>query len=253
MGESVVFREPMTTQTDYSGALTLAPSTALSGLVVLEPPFRTWPCTLHAFAGGAFSYVAPGSSLHGVTLGRYCSIGDHVSILSRHPTTTLTASPFPYQTIFSAPFNAVPQLEYQNLATTVIGNDVWIGSGVQIRTGVTIGDCVIVAAGSVVTKDVPPFTVVGGVPAKPIRERFSTAQRKRIEAMAWWRFNLVGLALPWASIDATLDRLQALLDAGELTAYHPPRYRVWREGGQIKVRIADSAAAGLAAPAPVKT
>lgn len=68
----------------------------------------------------------------------------------------------------------------------VIGNDVWIGHGVIVLPGVKIGDGAVLAAGAVVTKDVPPYTIVGGVPAKIIRERFSRPIAEQLAAIAWW-------------------------------------------------------------------
>ena len=67
-----------------------------------------------------------------------------------------------------------------------IGNDVWIGSDVTILSGVKIGNGAIIAAGAVVTKDVAPYTVVGGIPAKPIKKRFSDEQIAFLEAFEWW-------------------------------------------------------------------
>ena len=68
----------------------------------------------------------------------------------------------------------------------IIGNDVWIGHGVTVLPRVTIGDGAVLAAGAVVTKDVPPYTIVGGVPARPIRERFPRQIAERLRRIAWW-------------------------------------------------------------------
>lgn len=69
-----------------------------------------------------------------------------------------------------------------------IGNDVWIGTGAIILKGVNIGDGAVVAAGAVVTKDVPPYTIVGGVPANVIRKRFSDELTERLLAVKWWEY-----------------------------------------------------------------
>ena len=68
----------------------------------------------------------------------------------------------------------------------IIGHDVWIGHGVIVLPGVTVGNGAVRAAGAVVTKDVAPYTIVGGVPAKPIRARFSQAVVERLQRIAWW-------------------------------------------------------------------
>lgn len=75
---------------------------------------------------------------------------------------------------------------WDNKGDTVIGNDVWIGYEAVIMSGVTIGDGAIIGTRAVVTKDVPPYTIVGGVPAKPIRRRFDDATIEKLQAIRWW-------------------------------------------------------------------
>ena len=71
----------------------------------------------------------------------------------------------------------------------VIGNDVWIGHGAQIMAGVNIGDGAVIGAGSIVTRDVPPYTVVGGAPARVLRQRFTDNQIKELLRLRWWRYD----------------------------------------------------------------
>jgi acetyltransferase-like isoleucine patch superfamily enzyme len=75
---------------------------------------------------------------------------------------------------------------FEEKLNTTIGNDVWIGANAVVVDGVTIGDGAIIAAGAVVTKDVPPYTIVGGVPAKIIRKRFSEAEINFLLDLRWW-------------------------------------------------------------------
>lgn len=217
-------------------ALTIDPGVKLAGAVRMEAPFRAWRCTLHRFSGGAFSYVSPNCRLHRVTLGRYCSIGNDVEILSQHPTLGLTTSPFSYQSIFAAPFDAEPYQSYENLSDTRIGNDVWVGAGVRIRTGVTIGNGAIIGAGSVVTQDVPPFAVVGGTPAKLIRMRLPEQIVERIERLAWWKYNLLGLKVPTEDPEIALNTIEAAIESGQLQPYQLEFFTVWREGQELKAR-----------------
>lgn len=75
---------------------------------------------------------------------------------------------------------------WDNKGDTVIGNDVWIGYEAVILSGVTIGDGAIIGTRAVVTKDVPPYTIVGGIPAKPIRKRFEDTTIEKLKALRWW-------------------------------------------------------------------
>src|SRR5690606_3523018 len=95
-----------------------------------------------------------------------------------------------------------------------LGNDVWLGAQVFVRDGVVIGDGAIVAAGAVVTADVPPYAIVGGVPAKVLRYRFPEDIIRRLLAVQWWHWDEPRLrgAQPWfvqSDIDAFLRHAEA--------------------------------------------
>jgi phosphonate metabolism protein (transferase hexapeptide repeat family) len=76
--------------------------------------------------------------------------------------------------------------EWRRSNRVVIGHDVWIGHGATLLPGVTVGNGAVIGAGAVVSKDVAPYTIVGGVPAKPIRERFPKEIGERMDKLAWW-------------------------------------------------------------------
>ena len=97
---------------------------------------------------------------------------------------------------------------WDNKGDIVIGNDVWIGYEALIMAGVHIGNGAIIAARAVVTKDVPPYTIVGGVPAKPIRKRFTDDTIQKMEALKWWdwSYEKIKQCLPYLT-SGDLDRL----------------------------------------------
>ena len=86
---------------------------------------------------------------------------------------------------------------YKDKIYVVIGNDVWIGSDAILTGGIKIGDGAIILTGAVVTKDVPPYAIVGGVPAKPIRFRFSESQIEKLLQIKWWNWDARKLQESW--------------------------------------------------------
>jgi len=180
---------------------------------------------------GAFTYFYSGLVVAAASIGRYCSIaggirvGDH-----EHPVDWLSTSPFQYNLsrfAFSAAaddYEGLPELEgehaFRKQAPT-IGNDVWIGTRVTVLRGVTIGDGAIVAAGAVVTRDVPPYAIVGGIPARVIRHRFDEATIARLLEVRWWRFTPNQLSgIVFDDIHAALDELERRVAAG-MEPYEP--------------------------------
>ncbi len=124
------------------------------------------------------SYVNRGSNIMSGKIGKYCSIGYNVDIgMFEHPLDRVSTSKEIYEEENN--WNEV-------CAPPIIKNDVWIGSKATILQGVTVGNGAIIAAGAVVTKDVPAYAVVGGVPAKIIKYRFDEDIRKKLEATKWW-------------------------------------------------------------------
>lgn len=213
-----------------STGLTISANTEILSNVIVEAPFRNYGGVYRNLTVGAFSYIANDCYLYDVTIGRYCSIGDNVHILSQHPTDSFSTSPVFYEDVFDEPFRANQRSDFKNLVQTTIGNDVWIGSGVKIKTGVTIGDGAVIGAGSVVTKDVAPFSIVAGVPAKLIKMRFSPEIIERLQKLAWWQYNLLPYQLSWSDLDSTLTQLENMQD---LVPYVGTRYQIWNEDGEV--------------------
>lgn len=139
---------------------------------------------------GAYSYVE-GATLGNCRVGRFCSIGPEsiVGGLGRHPVDLISTSPVFYSTQNQVGTTFATKSLFQESPATEIGNDVWIGARVVVLDGVKIGDGAIVAAGAVVAKDVPPYSLVGGVPAKLIRYRFSDEDRAVLLRLQWWNWD----------------------------------------------------------------
>ena len=143
------------------------------------------------------SYCGYDCTFLNVDVGSFCSISDNVFVGgSGHPMHFVSTSP-----VFLSHRDSVKtklaRFDYLDLPRTTIGNDVWIGQGARIRAGVTIGHGSVVAMGSVVTKDVPAYRVVGGNPARVIRSRFEEDTVERLLATNWWNLSDEEL-LHWA-------------------------------------------------------
>lgn len=126
---------------------------------------------------GAHTYIGFNSFITKTSIGRYCSIANNVAIgHGEHDVDALSTSSIFYE-------NAYAQLTEKDCT---IGNDVWIGVNATIRRGITIGDGAVIGANAFVNKDVPPFAIVGGVPAKLIRFRFTENQQQMLVNSGWW-------------------------------------------------------------------
>lgn len=141
-------------------------------------------------------------------IGKFCSIACGAKFLftsANHKMSSLSTYPFP---IFYEEWGLDAKdirNAWDNKGDIIIGNDVWIGYEAVIMAGVTIGDGAIIGTRAVVTNDVPPYTIVGGVPAKPIRKRFDDATVERLIKLRWWDWEHEKIAQSIAAIQAGKD------------------------------------------------
>ena len=135
-----------------------------------------------------FTYIANNSNIWNTSIGKFCSIGSNVKCgMPSHPSSIFASThPIFYSTLKQSQITFADKNYYIEENKTIIGNDVWIGSNVIITGGLTIGDGAIIASGAVVTKDIPPYTIVGGNPAKVIKKRFSDDIIEQLLKYKWW-------------------------------------------------------------------
>ncbi|WP_420604664.1 CatB-related O-acetyltransferase [Methylobacterium sp.] len=181
---------------------------------------------------GAFSYIGLGSTIQCTYIGRYCSIAPGVNIgpsehnisnFSTHPFASGAAGPL-YRSSEFLKIKASINRPAPPRPATVIGNDVWIGANVVIRRGVVVGTGAVIGAGSVVVRDVMPYEVVGGVPARHIRYRFDAIVIEELLASQWWLYDLTSLGpdpVDYADVQGVLNRLKILSDSGNLKVLNP--------------------------------
>jgi phosphonate metabolism protein (transferase hexapeptide repeat family) len=149
---------------------------------------------------GDYSYIVNDGDIINSRIGKFCSLAAMVRINpGNHPMHRASQHHFTYR---SHQFDMGPEdpevFKERRTREVVLGHDVWVGHGAVVLPGVTVGTGAVVAAGAVVSKDVAPYTIVAGVPAKPIRRRFSEAMETALLRIAWWDWSYALLkdALP---------------------------------------------------------
>lgn len=138
---------------------------------------------------GDYSYLVQDCGVWAARIGKFSNIAAACRInATNHPTWRATLHHFTYRASDYWDDAAVEEdfFDWRRSNGVSIGHDTWLGHGATILPGVTVGDGAAIGAGAVVSKDVAPYTIVGGVPAKPIRERFPRAIAERFQALAWW-------------------------------------------------------------------
>jgi acetyltransferase-like isoleucine patch superfamily enzyme len=198
---------------------------------------------------GAFSYTGAGTEIRSARIGRFCSIARRVIFAqAEHPTGYVST-----HTIAFNPTAGFASNEYFAAMATkrpvpysgdvVVGHDVWIGDSVIIRAGVSIGSGAIIGAGAVVTRDVLPYEIVAGVPAKRIRMRFPDQVAARLLETGWWDYDL-------RTLKGHFDRPEAFVDLFERERAALPKLVLKKisaeqvDRGSFTVRIDEAAGPG---------
>lgn len=145
---------------------------------------------------GDYSYICDDSDVINTSIGKFCSIAASNRINpGNHPLERVALHHFTYRSEqFDLGVDEPAFFQWRKESWVTIGHDVWIGHGAVILPGVSIGNGAVIAAGAVVSRDVEPFTIVAGVPAKPIRRRFSLELIAGLQDIGWWDWSAEQLA-----------------------------------------------------------
>lgn len=202
---------------------------------------------------GAFSYAGRNGLFSSVAIGRFSSIAEDVIVgPTRHDLGAFSTHPFLFDNwhvdwagchdldlynpiVGTQPYTGFVPWKGNETPSTFIGNDVWIGTRAIIMPGVRIGDGAVIAAGAVVTRDVPPYAVVGGVPARVIKFRFGDALIARFLAAQWWRYDMsqVSNRVDYGKPEEVLNFIETEAAAGRLAEYIVPRLQIRNRGGRM--------------------
>jgi hypothetical protein len=175
---------------------------------------------------GDYSYVVNDAQMTYTTIGKFCSIAAMTRINpGNHPMHRATQAHFTYRasSYFPGETDDTEFFAWRRSHRVHIGHDVWIGHGAIVLPGHSIGNGAVIAAGAIVTKDVPAYTIVAGNPARPIRRRFSETIADRLVRLGWWDWShdMLRTALPdfrKLDIEAFLDKYEATSSASRQAA-----------------------------------
>jgi len=137
-----------------------------------------------------YSYIANNSRITNARIGKFCSIGPNFCCgLGIHPVDGISTSPMFYSTAKQNGITLCKESKLEESKQTIIGHDVFIGANVTVLDGVTIGNGAVIGAGAVVVKDIPPYAIAVGVPAKVVKYRFNVHQINELQKIEWWNFS----------------------------------------------------------------
>jgi len=171
---------------------------------------------------GAFSYTSS-NFYYGVKIGRYCSLSENIRVMGAHHFTDwVSTSPSFYREGYHDLSQEVTLDRMRRKAKINIGNDVWIGADVVLKADLKIGHGAIIASNSVVTKDVPPYMIVGGVPAKIIKPRFNEDLIEDMLKSEWWKYHKNDFyGFNARKPTEFIDKLNEKVFLGEIKEYSP--------------------------------
>ena len=162
---------------------------------------------------GRYSYVGRNSYIDNTEIGSFCSIGPNFCCgLGIHPVDGISTSPCFYSLRKQCGYTFSNKNKIKEVLPVKIGNDVFIGANVTILSGVNVGDGAVIGAGAVVIKDVMPYSIVGGVPAKHIRFRFHQEDISKLLKIAWWNWPVEELG----NVDLYFDKPDVFIKKYEI-------------------------------------
>lgn len=172
--------------------------------VKLYPPYQI--CNSEV---GDYSYISQNSIIKNTSIGKFCSIGPNlVCGWGIHPTNGISTAPMFYSTLKQNGITLSKENKIKEFLPITVGNDVFIGMNVSILDGVTIGDGAVIGAGAVINKDVPPYAIVVGCPAKIINYRFDNKIISELLSIKWWEFKKEDLS----KIESNFWQVQQFID-----------------------------------------